>query len=106
MTPKLKKSACEICGLRNKAALHFHHIIPRVHSECTNHSFNLVCVCANCHNLIHHEEIKIIGIWPSSNPRTKRLVVFKRNGICNIPELENEPPPYTSIAPRMKVHGE
>lgn len=61
--PKIK---CEICGNNNKKVLHWHHIIPRMDSRCTNTDFNIACVCSNCHNEIHAGQIIIIGVYKTT----------------------------------------
>jgi len=102
---KPKKIKCEICGLKQPKALHLHHLTERVEANCTNHPLNLLVACGSCHSLIHQKIIEVIGIWPSSNPTNGRIVVFKKEGRCNIPELENVSPPHISQAPRMKIYG-
>ena len=38
-----------------------HHIIPRTDPRCTNSPSNLACLCANCHGLVHANEVIIEG---------------------------------------------
>lgn len=100
---KCPKICCEVCGENNKATLHRHHIVPRSDINCTNHHMNLVVLCANCHEKTHDGILEIIGIWPSTKPPVGRTLVYKLNGICNIPELESVEPPYKAVLPQMKV---
>lgn len=85
---KPPKEQCEICGLKDKAALDWHHIIPRTDEKCTNDSFNLAVLCSSCHRLSHSGDIEIIGVYPSTH-KYGRILVFKRNGIPNIPDIED-----------------
>ena len=63
---KLKISQCEICSYADVAAIQAHHIIPRTDPNCTNHENNLAYICANCHNLVHANEIIIEGRFVTS----------------------------------------
>lgn len=83
-TKKLKKVLCEICSCKDKETLHWHHIIPRTDPNCTDDWKNVIIVCSNCHNKIHANKIKIIGIYDSTNLPYKRIVVFEENGKKNI----------------------
>lgn len=57
---------CEICFFNKKKAMEIHHIIPRYDSRCTDLPANTVCICANCHNLIHAGEIIAEGWFGTS----------------------------------------
>lgn len=57
------KVECEICGNTNKEVLHWHHIIPRADSRCTNTNSNIACICSNCHHGVHAGKIIIIGVY-------------------------------------------
>lgn len=81
---KLIKHACEICGDNNKKILHLHHIIERTEANTNNHPFNLAIICPNCHSLVHDGSIRIIGIYPSTEPPNGRTLVFEKNGTKNI----------------------
>lgn len=98
---KPKKSVCEICGESNKSTLHYHHIIERTEPECTDDWGNVCIICANCHNRVHAEEIKIIGIYPSTKLPYKRTLIFEKNGVSNVPGITE---PYCNPRPEsMKV---
>jgi len=107
---KLKKSLdelcpkvnCEICGESNKEILHRHHLIPRTDSNCTNHPFNLAVLCPNCHNLTHLNVIKIIGVFPSTKA-SGRILIYVRDGVCNVPGMEDSEPYYKPEVELMKV---
>jgi hypothetical protein len=97
----VQKINCEICGEDNKSVLHRHHIVERTDPNCTNEWGNICVICSNCHNRVHANQIKIIGIFPSTKLPYKRTLVFEENGKPNISDLTN--PPFTSQAESMKV---
>ena len=99
---KLEKINCEICGEKNKEVLHIHHIIYRCDVKSDNSNFNLCVACANCHNLIHANRLKIIGVWPST-ANQGRKVIFIKDGICNAPGFEAELPPHIPKNESMKI---
>lgn len=79
---------CEICEEDDVATLHKHHIVERTDPDCTNDWINVCVVCSNCHNKIHHGNIEVIGLYPSTKLPYKRVLVYKVDGVCNIPGLE------------------
>lgn len=87
-TPKPKKISCEICNLTCKSVLHYHHIIPRTEPDCTDDWINVCVICSNCHNRVHSDEIKIIGIFPSTKIPYRRTLVFEENGSSNAPGIK------------------
>lgn len=101
---KLIPVICEICGEDDKAVLHKHHIVERTDPDCTNDEFNLAVVCSNCHNKIHHGTLEVIGIFPSTKKPYGRTLVYKVDGVCNIPGLEE--PYYKSKAKSTRLHWE
>ena len=95
---KLHKEFCEIYGCEApKEALHWHHIIERTEINTCNNSYNLAVLCANCHNLVHAGVIEIIGVYPSTN-RFGRKLIYKKNGVANVPGLED---PYFKPTPKQ-----
>ena len=88
-TRKPKKVDCEICGEKNKATLHYHHIIPRTEDDCTDDWSNVCIICSNCHNKVHDYIIEIIGVFNSTKLPYKRTLVYKINGVCNVPGVED-----------------
>lgn len=80
---KLEKIICEICSESDKSTLHKHHIIPRTDPNCTDHPFNLAVICSNCHNKVHAEVIKIIGIYPSTKLPYHRTLIYETIGNGN-----------------------
>jgi len=48
-----EKGSCEICGYSFKPILQLHHILP-INKYGNNDRDNLVCVCPNCHKVLHH----------------------------------------------------
>lgn len=99
---KLKKEFCEICGEKNKEVLHAHHIIFRSDVNSNNKPENLAILCSNCHNLLHFGRIEIVGVWPSTKPQG-RLLVYIKDGVCNVPGFENEKPPNLMQNESMKI---
>jgi 5-methylcytosine-specific restriction endonuclease McrA len=99
---KLVPIICEICGENNKAVLHKHHIIERIDRNTTNHELNLAIVCSNCHNKIHAKQIELIGLYPSTQLPYGRTLVYKKDGISNVPDI-NEPY-YKPSIPLMRIH--
>jgi len=91
---KRPKMFCEVCGEDNKKVLHRHHIVERTELNTDNNDFNLAVLCANCHTKTHTGEIVIIGVFPGTKPPTGRILVYKLNGVCNVPALENAKPYY------------
>lgn len=67
---KLLVEHCEVCGFSDKRAINAHHIIPKTDINCTNDESNLAYVCANCHNLIHANEIIIEGRYMTTGGHT------------------------------------
>lgn len=86
---KPEKVYCEICGEKTKAALHYHHIIPRTEENCFDDWANVCVICANCHNKVHDEDIEIIGVFPSTKLPYKRTLIFKKDGESNVPGIDN-----------------
>ena len=84
-----KKIECEICGEKNKAVLHKHHIIPRTDPKCTNDWLNVCIICANCHNKVHNFQINIIGIFPSTKTPYGRTLIFEVNGVSNVSGIQD-----------------
>jgi hypothetical protein len=101
---KLEKINCEICGENNKEVLHFHHIIYRSDVNSNNRPENLAILCSNCHNLLHFNRIKIVGVWPSTKSQG-RLLVYIKDGICNVEGMDNEVPPNYSVNNSMKIYN-
>lgn len=86
MRKKLIKNKCEIasCGVNDPKLLHLHHIIERTEINTTNNTFNLAILCANCHALTHSGRLKIIGVYPSTNPPNGRTLIYELDGVKNI----------------------
>ncbi|MFA5049005.1 MAG: HNH endonuclease signature motif containing protein [Patescibacteria group bacterium] len=70
------KVCCEICGIKQKNILHYHHIIPKKDKRCTNSNINIAIVCPNHHSLIHSGEIIIIGVYQTTDG-TKLMWFYK-----------------------------
>jgi 5-methylcytosine-specific restriction endonuclease McrA len=98
---RLVPSICEICGESNTAVLHKHHIIERTDPGTSHDDSNLAIICANCHNKVHAEQIRIIGTFPSTQLPYKRTLVYEENGVSNLPGVTD---PYCETKPKsMKV---
>lgn len=54
---KYKKGTCSVCGFvpQHSCQLDIHHLD---HNHQNNDPANLATVCANCHRLIHHRQLK------------------------------------------------
>jgi hypothetical protein len=99
---KLIPICCEICGNDNKPTLHKHHIVERTNINSNNDNFNLAVICANCHNMVHAGEIKIIGLYPSTKLPYKRTLIFERSGISNVPGITE--PYYIPEPKQMRIY--
>jgi hypothetical protein len=64
---------------------------------------NLAVICPNCHSQVHTGRIKIIGVFPSTQPPYGRTLVFKKDGVSNVPGLDE--PYFKSQARSMRVYG-
>ena len=98
MKKKLEKIECEICGEKNKNVLHKHHIIARTKINTSNDPMNLAIICSNCHNKVHAGEIEIVGLYPSTKLPYGRTLIYKTNGVSNIPEITE---PYFKPKPKQ-----
>lgn len=84
---RLVPSVCEICGETNKAFLHKHHIIERTDPNTSHDDWNLAIICSNCHNKVHDDQIKIVGVFPSTKLPYKRTLVYEEGGVSNLPGI-------------------
>jgi hypothetical protein len=75
---------CEIEDCNETENLHKHHIIERTEINTTNHAYNLSILCPNHHNYVHSGRLKIIGVYPSTNPPNGRTLVYELDGKKNI----------------------
>lgn len=98
---KRPKIHCEVCGEKNQKILHRHHIVERTEIDTSNDDFNCAIVCANCHTKIHTGTLEIIGVFPGTRPPTGRILVYKLDGICNVPSLKDAEPYYSPKAKSM-----
>lgn len=104
MPNKLKKIECEICGVKDVEVLHKHHITERTELDTCNHPMNLAVICSNCHNKVHADKIKIIGIYPSTKLPYGRTLIYELDGISNMPGITE---PYFKHTPKKtKVYFE
>jgi hypothetical protein len=98
---KLQKIVCEICGEDNKSVLDYHHIIERTEIGSSHNMLNLAILCACCHRRSHND-IKVIGVIPSTKMPYGRTLIYEENGIRNI-DLDPVPiPALNSIKIRSK----
>lgn len=101
---KLQKIRCEIkeCGVTQKAALHFHHIVERKVVGTCNNPFNLAVLCATHHELTHDgKTLKIIGVYPSTEEQGRTLI-YELNGVSNVPGITE---PYYKYKPESMKLG-
>jgi len=101
LCPKIQ---CEICGNKDKEILERHHIVERTELESNNHPYNLAVLCPNCHSLNHTGKIKIIGVFPGTKPPTGRILIYIKDGVCNLPGGEDLEPYYIPTHKSMKIH--
>lgn len=87
---------CEIEECQEKINLHLHHIIERTEENTTNDSFNLAILCPNHHSAVHSGDLQIIGIYPATRLPNKRILIYKLNGISNVPGIEEPYIKYTN----------
>ncbi len=100
---KLEKINCEVCGESNKDILEFHHITEQTDTNCSNENFNIAILCPTDHAKFHNNDIKIIGVFPSTRTQGRILVYINELGECNVPGMENSKPYYKSQAKSMKI---
>lgn len=88
---QLIKNKCEIddCNITDPDALHFHHIIERTQINTSNHPQNLAILCASHHSLVHAGKLKIICVYPSTEPPNNRVLLYELNGKKNIEGLDS-----------------
>ena len=99
---RLHKDFCEVCGCTDKETLQHHHIAERTEINTSNHPFNIAVICSNCHNKIHHSNrLEIIGVYPST-AKYGRLLVYKIDGVPNIPGIEE--PYFKYQNPQTKLY--
>lgn len=63
---KRKAGKCRICGENNYNLLDVHRWGIEGKDGGKYASNNCVCVCSNCHRLIHAKKIQILGIYNST----------------------------------------
>lgn len=88
MGKKLKKEKCEVCGEKDRSCLEEHHIIERTQIGTSNSWLNIAILCANCHSKIHFGELKIIGVFPSTELLNGRSLVYELDGVCNVDGID------------------
>lgn len=83
---KIVKDKCEIdgCDVTDINLLHLHHIIERTKVNTTNHPFNLAILCANHHEMVHSNRLKIIGLYPSTKLPNSRTLIYELDGKKNL----------------------
>lgn len=79
---------CDIESCNEKHDLHLHHIQERHQEHTTNNPMNLVVLCPNHHYACHSGRLKIIGIFPSTQPPNNRTVVYELDGKRNIEGID------------------
>lgn len=53
---KKRVGCCESCGFKVLFTLHIHHLLPqKLRGKSEAYSQNTIVLCANCHNILHHE---------------------------------------------------
>jgi len=92
---KPQKIHCEVCGEKRAGALEIYHVVHRADGGDDNY-WNLAVLCANCHSRHHHGTLKIIGIYPSTDPVMARTVIYEEDGVNTSGITEPYYTPYTS----------
>jgi hypothetical protein len=105
MLKKRPKIECEICGEGDSNILHRHHVVERGEINTSNDDFNLAVICPSCHSKVHDGSIRIIGVFPGTKPPTGRILVYVKDGICNVPGMENAEPYFVHKPTTMKIVG-
>ncbi len=102
---KRPKTNCEIngCDVKNSKLLHRHHIIHRTELNTNNSDWNTAILCANHHIMTHTGELKIIGVFPSTSNIYGRMLVYVKDGVCNVPALEHAQPYYQPSPEAMSL---
>lgn len=77
---KPPKIHCEICKCNNKDILQWHHIVERTDINMDHSYYNLVVLCPSCHAKHHLSDLKIIGVYPSTDPIMGRTVIYELKG--------------------------
>lgn len=90
---KLIKNKCEIKDCNVTECLHLHHIVERTDPKTNNHPFNLCILCPTHHSMVHAGDIKIIGIFPSTELPNKRTVIYIIDGNVNVEGFSEETKP-------------
>lgn len=97
---KLIKNKCEVeeCNITDPDLLELHHHIPRTAENTTNNNFNLCILCCIHHKMIDSGRLKIISIYPSTNPPNGRTLIYELDGKKNMdidtPYVEFKNPSY------------
>jgi hypothetical protein len=88
---KLIKNKCEIesCTVTDPNLLELHHIIPRTDPNTTNNINNLAILCCLHHAMIDCNRLKIIGIYPSTQPPNGRTLIYELDGKRNIEGIDD-----------------
>lgn len=98
---RLVPTVCEICGEADPSTLHKHHIVERTDPNTSHADANLAIICANCHNKVHAGQIKIVGVYPSTQLPYGRTIIYEKDGVSNLPGIDE--PYFTPKAKSMKV---
>jgi hypothetical protein len=99
------KVECEVCGEKDTKILHRHHLVERTELHTDNSDWNLAILCPSCHSKTHDGTIRMIGVFPSTKNMSGRLLVFEKNGVCNVPALKDAQPYYVPKTKAMRIIG-
>ncbi len=75
---------CEIEDCFETENLHLHHIIEKTEVNTSNSKWNLSILCPNHHAKTHSKQLKIIGIFPSTQLPNARTLIYELNGKRNL----------------------
>lgn len=75
---------CEVCGFSYKPILQVHHILP-IKEDGNDDPENLICVCPNCHEILHAiYEVQENGSDIENNAFWEDLPNYYDYATCNV----------------------
>lgn len=100
---EIRSRPCSNCGFDKLGWSHVHHV--KLKSEGgTNHRYNLIPLCPNCHYLTHSGKIDVVTKYVEEKDK---LVVTSKDVVTlvSVTPAPNEPPPYKVEEPWQPPSG-